>query len=491
MKLPTGRLTTLAAGAALFLVAGAVRAEVSLPSTELVPVVPGDPETRSTPFIASSIELEPLGYVEEEYLVSGAASVYMYTDDEGQSSEVEVAQADVAYTTRMLVRRPQSPQKSSGTVYLEILNATAGWDGDPIWQNTSALVTREGSSWVGLTTKPVAADFLRDKWGRSPFAPRNASRYADISFPHFGQVWDMISQVAALLRSESSENPLRGWRIERIILVGYSQSARYQITYLNSFHADTTWNGSSVIDGYYIAAGQESAKRVRIVDDREGLPPGDARNLILGQAPVIRFQTQTEVIGFGAHAVRQTEADNPSIRMYEMAGGAHVGASTNERGGRALDRDLALPGFGAGCGLPLNPIRIGFAQSALLDALESWVRYGEAPPPSALLELETDAEGKTQIVLDEDGNALGGVRLPTIDAPLGTYLASNTGGGFCYLIGAFEEFDEEMLRARYPSHLGYVWRVWRSAVRSYRQRFLLFGHMRRLMGEALRSDVGR
>jgi len=110
-------------------------AAVSLPTTELLPVVPGDPESRSTPFIAWFQDLSLAGYVEEEYSVTGLANIYGYVDDAAQSPEVEVIEADTPYTTRILVRRPEQAKRFNGTVFLEVLNATAGWDGDPIWQS--------------------------------------------------------------------------------------------------------------------------------------------------------------------------------------------------------------------------------------------------------------------------------------------------------------------------------------------------------------------
>lgn len=100
---------------------------ISLPTTQLLPVVPGDPETRSTPFIAWFQDLSLAGYVEEEYSVTGLADIYGYVDDAAQSPEVEVIETDTPYTTRILVRRPEQPERFNGTVFLEVLNATAGW----------------------------------------------------------------------------------------------------------------------------------------------------------------------------------------------------------------------------------------------------------------------------------------------------------------------------------------------------------------------------
>ena len=146
-----------------------------LPTTRLLPVVPGDPETRSTPFIAWFMDLSQDGYVEEEYEVAGEANIYGYVDDGAESPDVEVIDSGLRYTTRILVRRPVDPKRFNGTVIYEILNATAGWDGDPIWQSNFEYITREGAIWVGMTTKPVTVNFLREGWDAWPVVDRNAA----------------------------------------------------------------------------------------------------------------------------------------------------------------------------------------------------------------------------------------------------------------------------------------------------------------------------
>lgn len=466
----------------------------SIPSTQLLPVVPGEPETRSTPFIAWFMDLAEDGYIEEEYSVSGDADIYGYLEEAGPSPAVEVIEAGVPYTTRILVRRPENPADFNGTVYYEVLNATAGWDGDPIWQSTFEYITREGAIWVGMSTKPVTVNFLRDGWGAWFLADRNADRYASQSMPQFGQVWDMLSQTALLMKSPNAPgNPLQGFEVERIIMVGYSQSAAYQVTYLNSFHeAATDAQGQPLIDGYFISAGGDNGKHVTGPTDTtpENLPDGDARNKLIVPAPAFRFQTQTEVVGFPSWTVRQSEAESPWMRFYEMAGGSHVDARINEVGGQALVRDLGLPpSFCPSPSLPYNPVIIGNVQSALLDRLEAWIADGTEPPSSRFMEL--DMSGPVSIVLDDDGNAVGGIRPPQVEVPLGAYLPNNTGPGFCFLFGGFDPFDAETLTARYRNHGEYVSQFMRAVKRSEKEGFLLPEEARDLRLRAAESDVGR
>ncbi len=496
-------LALMSTPAIAFIVSNTAAAD--LPTTQYLPVVPGDEATRSTPFIAWFQDLTAKSYIEEEYTVSGTANIYAYVDDVAQQPEVKVLTPDLPYVTRMLVRRPArcgshdrhsyhtKCRRFNGTVYVEVLNATAGWDGDPIWQSTHEYMIREGAAWVGISTKPVTVDFLRDGWAAWPLVTRNASRYAGLSMPEFGQVWDMLSQIGALLKTPNSvDNPLSGFNVRRLIMVGYSQSAAYQVTYANSFHDSMqTAYGMPIYDGYYIATGGATAKHVTgpTATTPESLSPGDERNLTQVYAPVIRFQTQTEVVGFGAYLVRQSETDFPLLRFYEMAGGSHVDAHLNSVGGQALVRDLGLPpSFCPDPAIPYNPIRIGYVQSAVMEALERWIARGITPPASRFMDVTMDTGG-TALARDEDGNAVGGVRPPKLQVPLGRYVESNTGPGFCGLFGGFEPFDDARLAELYPKRFSFYHQFKRAIRRSEREGFLLHRDARALRKEALQSLI--
>src|SRR5215468_2091 len=74
------------------------------------------------PFIALGFDVEsplPVGYVEEEFFVSGTGNLYEFTSTGIQIPTICPARAangcsNVAYTTRMLVRRPADPTGFNG-----------------------------------------------------------------------------------------------------------------------------------------------------------------------------------------------------------------------------------------------------------------------------------------------------------------------------------------------------------------------------------------
>jgi hypothetical protein len=75
---------------------------------------------------------------------------------------------------------------------------------------------------------------------------------------------------------------------------------------------------------------------------------------------------------------------------------------------------------------------------------------------------------------DPDGNPLGGVRLPDMEAPLGVHGAQNDPLSFsCSLIGAFVPFSPERLAALYPTQSAYIDRIRVAARAAQAEGFLL------------------
>jgi hypothetical protein len=252
---------------------------------------------------------------------------------------------------------------------------------------------------------------------------------------------------------------MQGFGVQRIIQTGYSQSAGFQKTYANSMHSrDVAEYGFAVYDGYFLGAGGFSAKKIN--------PPAkgidylgyvDIRRFVDVPVPVIRFQTETEMLGiFNAQTGRQIETGapgGPQIRTYEMPGGVHVDQQLETTGLLIRERDLGLSPEPPVCEYPVIPISVSYIQSAFLRAIEAWVRDGTEPPASKLIEIDTDEN----VVFDENGNAVGGLRSPEIEVPLGQYIANPlTLFNDCFLTGGFIQFDDATFRQLYPTDQDYL-----------------------------------
>jgi hypothetical protein len=62
-----------------------------------------------------------------------------------------------AYKTRILVYRPTSPRKFSGTVVVEWLNVSGGVDAAPDWTQGHVEMLRKGVVWVACPRRSSAS----------------------------------------------------------------------------------------------------------------------------------------------------------------------------------------------------------------------------------------------------------------------------------------------------------------------------------------------
>jgi hypothetical protein len=217
------------------------------------------------------------GYVEEEFFVSGTANVYEWDED----GNPYIRTPDAPYETRIIVRRPAKVNKFSGTVWIEPFNPTLAIDLDRMWQLHYEQIIRDGDAWVGITAKPIAMVALQT------FDPvRYASLSMDNPLPpeeqtcgllpgepgyslntsklyENGLIWDIMSQVGAILKSNSPQNPL-GIDATTVYGEGWSQTGGYALRYINTFGPLAEMgDGSRVYDGWLVggATGPTSAAK--------------------------------------------------------------------------------------------------------------------------------------------------------------------------------------------------------------------------------------
>ncbi len=524
------RITHLTVALASCLFAAASAALVPIPDTEQLPYKrTGNPETRDVPFLAWPGGLKNFGYTEEEFLMSGMANVYEYINDANESPAVQpTVQSAGNYTTRILVRMPKRKNDFNGVVHLEILNATASYDGAPMWDLTHPSIMEDGSAWVGVTYSEVTSAFMRNTWGKDRFpAPegaqkRDRSRYAELKIPTRSYTWDILNQAAALLKADGDDrNPLQGYGVDTIIVSGYSQSAAFVTTFSNSFYpsyseANCTEGEAGgfacdpIVNGYIVAAGGPTA---RLLDGFGSHPLGDRRNCENARrrdAPCIETSEETlpvaspyplpKIMRFTSESdiksvrVRQSMLNQPNLRTYEVAGTSHVDYWGNVVGRRNSQFNFGLSNkFGAACDLNLNPLRTGIPLSAIQHRLAKWIQSGEEPPPSHFIDFQgTFADGTQSWVRDADDNVIGGVRPPRIEVPLGSYYGGNRYSGptpavaqiLCEgITGGAIAFSPAEVQARYSDRATWVILNWWNVWLAYQDGFLLPVDAQTLMDE--------
>lgn len=401
---------------------------------DLPPIEDGDP---------IEVDLGEYGYVEEEYFVSGIASHYnWYTGEVDDTSP---------YTTRIVVRRPAEPADFDGTTVMEWNNVSFGQDIEVDWSVSNEYFMRNGHIWVGVSAQRVGVDALR---GWDP------DRYGDLDVGG-PQLWDapsfdIFSQVARALRSPESVDPLPGFDVGPIIATGHSQSAGYLANYHNYIHPH-----HGEIDAFLIH--------------------GSNTDLDTGQStPVLRLMAEGDVRAES----ESEEPDTEYFRRWEVAGSSHVGFKEYATFAPLIARDV--PGTEPPqCDRPpFSRIPFHYVQNAAYDHLATWIAEGEAPPQAPRLEWDDTTTPNR----DGYGNRLGGIRLAEHEVATALNDGDNSGDLFCFLLGAHIPFDEETLQDLYPTRLHYVPAVYRTAVETRRDGYILAQDARATRRNALRTS---
>jgi hypothetical protein len=471
---------------------------VPVPQTTLVPVTANSYPFGAADHLNVPEDLSKVGYVEEEYFVSGTANVY----DWPAPGTATVRVANAPYTTRMLVRRPMRRERLSGNVIVEILNATNGVDLEIGWALSKDYIVGNGDVWIGFTSKPVTAAGLQ-KFNPTRYAPLNWANPLSLSDPQNcanpisiipgdssrttenGLLWDIFSQIAAWARSNASVRPVN--LTQRVYGYGYSQSGFDLQTYIDAVHPLAKQaNGDPIYDGFLIAAGFNTPAPInQCSEPPSGSGAGQIKN---AGVPVIRMATNSEALLPSVQAGRRADSDQPGdrFREYEIAGAAHASQNELDYGPAYADilaAGVPMPPLTAGFGLR-SPLNIGIFQNAAFANLDLWVRYDVAPPSGALLQFQNGAP-----VLDQFGNSTGGVRSPYLDVPTAQWFVGSPGGGLSFLIGYVHPFDQQKLAPLYSSHDRYVDEVIDDTRRLVLRRYITREEGEEIIRHAQNSDV--
>ena len=407
------------------------------------------------------------GYVEEEWFVSGQATSYEPVGELTTDGRWAVRPAAGApYSTRILVRRPVDADAFNGTVVVEWLNDSAGRNSDPQFGSLYPVLFEAGAAYVGVSAQSAGIEgggVVIEVPGvpavaLAPLQEWDPERYRPLDHPGDAWSYDIFSQVAQLVRRPGDVDPLDGLSVEHVLGIGESQGAARLATYINAVQPL-----AGIYDGFIVHSRSDGAAPL------DNDPP--RRPLVLRDdldAPVLQLETETDLITFGFLAARQPDSD--AVATWEMAGTAHADASFigygRESSQEWLHGEFEDPAAQCGSvndGPQSQVLRAGYV------ALHGWVVDGTSPPAAAPIEVRAG-----DILRDENGNALGGVRTPDVDAPDSALTGITPSANlFCLLFGASEPLTDAQLADLYTDHDDYVAQVTASADAAVEAGFLL------------------
>jgi uncharacterized protein len=484
-------------------VLGALEFETATPLPQVAGPVPVT--AKSEPYAAADARgaptaqnLSSLGYVEEEFFVSGHGKRYTYDEEFRRQLKAR----DIPYETRVLLRRPADLAKFSGVVHLENAHPVQG--GHSGWSATRAYILRSGDAYVLLSSGEDAltrggkvaperealraqlAGTSRPLGSMAVLRKFDPERYARITWPEDDATrWDSIVQSAAWLKSTARSNPLHG-RVRRIYAQGWSFTGSLLRTFINEgFHdAARLADGAPLIDGYLIGISSSTfvSGVVSLTTGSPTLPLGHAKRVTRAiDVPVIELMTENEAVTNTGPQAAEIDHGFGRHRLYEVPGLTHGDGLTSPDTLPTIAHQLASRGLPArdltdACELERSDIPFGHLASAALANLDAWVAHDQAPPRAPRIELnELNA-----VVQDGAGNARGGVRTAQIEVPLARYAVPDASspepcrdrsGPFLKI--RRQPFDAAQLRQTYGDAQAYLQRFERRVAELVSERWLL------------------
>ncbi len=435
-------------------------AEPSRPPKVTGPIRGG---ARGRPFSSYFGDISAVGYVEEEYFIEGDASAFKAPGDLPVDGRFDVTRTGAKpYKTRLLVRRPSDPAKFNGTVVVEWINVSAGYD--IACADTRGLY--DGFAWVSVSAQRVGVHGYEAAF-HPPLPTGNGlvqwdpARYGSLSIPGDSLSYDIFTQGARAVgpHRTSPVDPMGGLKVRKLIAIGASQSGYRLVSYINGVQKT-----ESVFDALMplVFAGRSAPWIDASPNSPLSAPQTKIRDDL--SAKVFGLDSETEATAY----LKVRQPDTERFRYWEIAGASHGGTQQEARIKRITDRD----GVTAPDDSP--PIHISDVLwvptcDAAIRHVHRWINGGAAPPIHPRIEFET--AGATQAIKrDRYGNALGGVRLPDLDAPIAQYVGSSKDSAW---LGQTYPFARDRLKALFPTHQDYVARVKAAAERALKAGVIL------------------
>lgn len=406
--------------------------------------------TRGWAFGRPLVDLAEHGYCEEERFLDGEATSFRAVPgtELGADGRWQAETADTApYRTRLLVYRPIDPSAFNGTAIVSWNNVSAGYE---LFAGDSAEILEGGYVFVGATVQRVGIEGLPPTpMGLAAWDPE---RYGSLHHPGDDFSFDIFTQAGRAARQ------LDGLDVRKVVAMGASQSAGRLGTYVNAIQPL-----SRAFDGFllniYFGTGTPLEVGDAVVNLNAPALASTTAGAMRGRnrlrdddVPV--FVVNSELEAMACLDVRQPDTD--TFRYWEAAGTSHVSAQVQVPRARKYQREF-------GQELPVTPNMNRISLLPLYDAaihhLHAWVK-GEGPPPvQPKIEF---ADG--DVVRDEHGIAVGGVRLPAAEVPVATSSAIPLGPGIYPLLqGSSHPFPASKLVELYGDEATYAAKVEQAA----------------------------
>jgi hypothetical protein len=432
------------------------------------PDIPGAP-THNYPFFASNHDLPTNGFVEQEFYFQGTANRY----NTPSLATGTIIDSGHLYLTRMLVRRPADQKQFNGTVLVEWLNVTNGFDADNQWFFSWEHILKEGYAWVGVSAQEVGVASLQT-W--------NPSRYGSLDVTQGGTItgdalsYDIFSQAGQAVRQPVGVDPLGGLKARRVIAIGESQSASRLATYINSINPL-----SNEYDGFVVLSTLGNQIRSDL------------------SVPVWKILTEYDVENSEA-SVRQP--DTAKFRTWEVAGSSHVDQHLRRSREPLELRDFSTPTMASSVEAVLAPqceypsigtrVPTHYIVGHSYDLMVRWITKAVPPPSAPRIEVITVGAPGTPSVIARDslGLALGGIRLSELAVPTAVNVGVNSGPGACVRWGYSVPFSVDELNSLYPSHDSYVDQVVEITKGNVQNDYIDAADGERSILRAINSDVG-
>lgn len=383
-----------------------------------------------------SVDLAAVGYRETEYVVSGTA--VSYVGDQPADGRWSLRPGpEAGFVTRAVLRAPESPATGSGTLVVEWLNVSSGMDSCPDWTYAAEEVIRRGHAWLGVSAQYAGvegglASVQIEGMELPGLKGSDPDRYGDLRHPGDAFAYDIYTRAASAFRELLGAGT--------VLAVGESQSAALLTTYVNGvqplvglfdgFLLHSRLAVAAPLDVRGTGIRMDAAVRSHPVTIRDDQP-----------VPVLLVQAEGDLFDrIGYLPARQPDGD--AVRLWEVAGSAHADRYL-------IDEIEPL----LGCPVPVNRGQQGFVVRAALWHLQRWARGGDAPPYADRLEVQGDDFRR-----DPDGNVLGGVRTPAVEAAVERLSGRPWPGApsSCRLFGSTTPVPAARLRERYGDHPGYL-----------------------------------